>query len=72
MFIEINNTIQDTEKLSRKRLLLNKIIQQRVEEQLRSIGFIKLEEKFYNEEALQIINLKTTNLEEYIEENFSF
>lgn len=72
MFIEINNTIQDTNKLERRRILIKKVLQQRIEEQLLNLGFEKLEDKYYNEETLQIINLKTTNLENYTEENFTF
>ena len=70
MFFEINNTIQDSEKLSRKRLLIKKYIQKRIEEEP-TITKIN-QETYYCEESMQIIQLKNQDIEKYTKTNFSF
>ncbi|MCC7574152.1 hypothetical protein KO361_01010 [Candidatus Woesearchaeota archaeon] len=69
MFFEINNTVQDTNKLLRKRLLIKKNIQRILEEQplLQRIN----KEEYYCEESMQIIKIKTQNIEEYTNNNFT-
>lgn len=70
MFIEINNTIQDKIKLTRKRLIIKKYLQQKIQETLQETTKIN-KNTYYDEETLQIIQIKIINLETYQEKNFT-
>jgi hypothetical protein len=70
MFFEINNTIQDSAKLSKKRFLKEISLKKTIEEQTRITKINK--ETYYCEETMQIITIKTNNIEKYVKTNFTF
>lgn len=72
MFFVYGSSFQDSKKLRRRRVLVNNFIE----------GFLLSSEPvvlsrihdglFFVEDSLQVVELRTVNVEDYVLENFSF
>lgn len=70
MFFEYNNSIHDSVKLERKRILHKNFLFKELED---SINQSKINNSlFFDEDTLQVIEIKILNVEEYVVNNFSF
>lgn len=71
MFFEINNTVQCADKLSKKRFLIKQLVTKKFYESSPSLEKIN-KYYYFDKESFQVIEIKISNLEEYVKKNFSF
>ena len=72
MFFMYGNSIQDSVKLLRRRVLVKNFIEGSLLNS-KPVVLSKLHDGlFFIEDSLQVVELRTVNVEDYVLENFSF
>lgn len=71
MFFMFGNSVQDSGKLSRQRFLVKNFLINHLNNS-NPVILSKVNDLFFVEDSLQVVELRVVNVEDFIFENFSF